>query len=162
LDVSEGETGARFGRWFEEFRVGQVFRHATRKTITEYDNHLFCLLTMNHHPVHIDADFAAHSHFKRDLVVGTLVLSLCVGMSVADLSGKAIANLGYDDVAHRAPVFPGDTLFAESEITEVRQSLSNPMAGVVGARTSGLVVGRGEVLSFSRKFLVPTSASSVS
>lgn len=159
-DVSDEDTAARFGRWFEEFRVGQVFRHKTRKTITQYDNHLFCLLTMNHHPVHIDADFAAQSQFGREIVVGTLVLSLCVGMSVADLSGKAIANLGYDDVAHLGPVFPGDTLFAESEITEVRKSLSNPMAGVVGARTSGMVVGRGEVLSFSRRFLVPTSSAS--
>lgn len=160
MENSDSAVPERPGRWFEEFQVGQKYRHPTRKTITQYDNHLFCLLTMNHHPVHLDADFAARSQFKRELVVGTLVLSLCVGMSVADLSGRAIANLSYNDVEHVGPVFPGDTLFAFSEISEVRESQSIPMAGIVAARTTGSVVGRGEVISFSRSFLVPTRGSS--
>lgn len=149
-------SASPYGRWFEEFAVGQSFDHYVRKTITEADNHLFCLLTMNHHPAHIDNFYAASSRYGRPLVVGTLVLSVCVGISVLDLSGKAVANLSYDNVEHLGPVFHGDTLRVRSDITSVRQSQSHSHSGIVSATTTGSVVDRDDVIRFSRSFLVPS------
>ena len=94
-----------FGRFFHEFKVGDVYDHWPCKTVTESDNNLFCLLTMNHHPVHLDGDYAMRSQHERILVVGTLIFSLVVGLSVRDVSGNAIANLSYDNVVHHRPVF---------------------------------------------------------
>ncbi|MGH3741563.1 MAG: MaoC family dehydratase, partial [Micromonosporaceae bacterium] len=96
----------RFGRYFEEFEVGAVYRHWPGKTVTEYDDHLFCLLTMNHHPLHLDAHYAeTTTQFKRNVVVGNYIYSLLLGMSVADVSGKAIANLEVESLRHVAPTF---------------------------------------------------------
>ena len=101
-----------FGRYFEEFEVGQVFRHWPGRTISEADDTWFSLLTMNQHPVHIDAHYAAGTQHGQRLVVGPLVFSVVVGMSVADISGRAIANLDYSEVKHVGPVFHGDTIYA--------------------------------------------------
>jgi len=103
-----------FGRYYDDFVVGDVYEHRPGKTVTEYDNHLFTLLTLNTHPLHFDAEFARASEFKKNLVVSTYTLSLLIGMSVTDCSQKAIANLGMNDVKFTAPVFAGDTLYGEA------------------------------------------------
>ena len=108
-------SGARpYGRYLEDFEVGDVYKHWPAKTITEADDHMFCLLTMNHHPLHINDVYASQSQQGRNVVVGPLVYSIMLGMSVADVSGKAIANLATEELSHPAPVFHGDTLFVES------------------------------------------------
>src|SRR5947208_1555412 len=105
----------QFGRYFEDFEVGDVYKHWPGKTITEFDDHLFCMITMNHHPLHTNAHYAETStQFKRNVVVGNLVYSLALGMSVPDVSGKAIANLEVETLQHKAPMFHGDTLYAET------------------------------------------------
>ena len=109
-----------YGRYLEEFEVGAVYKHWPAKTVTEADDHLFCLITMNHHPLHINDVYAAQSQQGRNVVVGPLVYSLALGMSVSDVSGKAIANLATEELKHPAPVFHGDTLFCETEVLDVR------------------------------------------
>ena len=109
-----------YGRYLEEFEVGAVYKHWPAKTVTESDDHLFCLITMNHHPLHLNDVYAKQSQQGRNVVVGPLVYSLALGMSVSDVSGKAIANLATEELSHPAPVFHGDTLFCESEVLEVR------------------------------------------
>jgi acyl dehydratase len=99
----------QFGRYYEEFEVGAVYKHWPGKTVTEYDDHLFCLLTMNHHPLHLDAQYAATTQQGRNVVVGNYVYSLLLGMSVADVSGRAIANLEVESLKHVFPTFHGDT-----------------------------------------------------
>src|SRR5438045_7211871 len=115
-----------YGRYLEEFEVGAVYHHRPAKTVTEAEDHLFCLLTMNHHPLHVNDVYAAQSQQGRNVVVGPYVYSLVLGMTVADVSGKAIANLATEDLKHPAPVFHGDTLFVESEVLEVKPSESKP------------------------------------
>ncbi|MEA2444133.1 MAG: hypothetical protein QOJ12_1425, partial [Thermoleophilales bacterium] len=124
-----------YGRYLEDFQVGDVYKHWPAKTITEADDHLFCLLTMNHHPLHINDVYAAQSQQGQNVVVGPLVYSLMLGMSVSDVSGKAIANLATDELSHPAPVFHGDTLYAESEVLEVTPSKSKSDRGVVKVHT---------------------------
>ena len=112
----------QFGRYYEEFEVGAVYRHWPGKTVTEYDDHLFCLLTMNHHPLHMDAHYAeSASQFKRNVVVGNLVYSLVLGMSVPDVSGAAIANLEVEMLQHKFPTFHGDTIHAETRVLDVNR-----------------------------------------
>src|SRR3954471_11648226 len=123
-----------YGRYFEEFEVGAIYKHWPAKTVTEADDHLFCLLTMNHHPLHINDVSAAASHQGRNVVVGPYVYSLALGMSVSDISGKAIANLATQELSHPAPVFHGDTLFAETEVLERKASRSKPDRGTVRVR----------------------------
>jgi acyl dehydratase len=149
-------SGARqYGRYLEEFEVGAVYRHWPAKTVTEGDDHMFCLLTMNHHPLHINDVYAAGSQQGRNVVVGPLVYSLALGMSVGDVSGKAIANLATEELTHPAPVFHGDTLFVESEVLEVIPSKSKPDRGVVKVRTSAYNQDGQLVASFRRAVLVP-------
>src|SRR5438105_7701802 len=124
-----------YGRYLEEFEVGAVYKHWPAKTVTEADDHLFCLLTMNHHPLHINDVYAKQSQQGRNVVVGPLVYSLALGMTVSDISGKAIANLETEGLRHTAPVFHGDTLYCETEILEVRESESKADRGVVKVRT---------------------------
>src|SRR3954466_15204869 len=131
----EASGAHRYGRYLEEFEVGAVYKHWPAKTVTEADDHLFCLLTMNHHPLHINDLYASQSQQGKNVVVGPLVYSLALGMSVSDVSGKAIANLATEDLKHPAPVFHGDTLFAESEVLDVRPSESKPDRGVVRVQT---------------------------
>src|SRR3954447_2235259 len=115
-----------YGRYLEEFQVGAVYKHWPAKTVTESDDHLFCLITMNHHPLHLNDVYAAQSQQGRNVVVGPLVYSLALGMSVSDVSGKAIANLATEELSHPNPVFHGDTLFVETEVLEKKESKSKP------------------------------------
>ena len=148
-------TAIRFGRVFEEFEPGDIYVHWPGKTITESDNNLFCLLTMNHHPVHLDDEYAKKAHHGQVLVVGTLVFSLVVGMTVRDVSGKAIANLAYHEVKHESPVFVGDTIYAETTVLAVRPSKSKPDRGIVRVETKGYNQNRELVLTFQRSVLIP-------
>ena len=144
-----------FGGDFEDFSPGDVYRHWPGKTITEADNHMFSLLTMNTNPLHIDENYMSGHQHGRILVVGPLVMSLVVGMSVPDTSGRAVANLEYESVKHDAPVFIGDTIYAESRILETTPT-SRGDRGVVYMESRG-INQRGEtVLTLRRKFLVPT------
>ena len=146
----------QFGRYFEEFEVGAVYRHWPGKTITEADDHLFCLLTMNHHPLHIDAHYAeTHTQFKRNVVVGNLVYSLALGMSVPDVSGKAIANLEVESLKHENPTFCGDTIYAESTVLDKKESSSRPDRGVVQVETRAYNQRGERVCTFRRKVMVP-------
>ncbi len=150
-----------FGRYYDEFVVGDVYEHRPGKTVTEYDNHLFTLMTMNTHPMHFDAEFAAASEFKRNLVVSPYTLALLIGMSVTDTSQKAIANLGMDEVKFTAPVFAGDTIYGESEVLAKRESKSRPGQGIVTIRTLGKNQ-RGEmVCTFVRNMLIPARGHAV-
>ena len=144
-----------YGRYLEEFEVGAVYKHWPAKTVTEADDHLFCLITMNHHPLHINDVYAAQSQQGRNVVVGPLVYSLALGMSVSDVSGKAIANLATEELKHPAPVFHGDTLFCESEVLEKRESQSKPDRGTVSVHTRVLNQDGVLVAEFKRLVLVP-------
>ena len=145
----------QFGRYFEEFEVGAVYKHWPGRTITEADHTLFCMLTMNHNPLHIDAEYAAGTQFGQRLVAGPLVFSIAVGMSVPDVSGRAIANLEYESVKHTAPTFHGDTIYAETRVLEKRASQSKPDRGVVKVETRAYNQRGEEVLSLRRSVLVP-------
>ncbi len=146
-----------FGRYLEDFVVGDVYRHWPGKTITEADDHLFCLITMNHHPLHLDAWYAEHDAVQgRNVVVGNLVYSVVLGMSVPDVSGSAIANLEVESLIHRHPTFHGDTIYAESRVFEVSPSQSKTDRGVVTVETKGLNQDGVEVCYFRRKVMVWT------
>jgi acyl dehydratase len=144
-----------YGRYLEEFEVGAVYKHWPAKTVTESDDHLFCLITMNHHPLHLNDVYAKQSQQGRNVVVGPLVYSLALGMSVSDVSGKAIANLATEELSHPAPVFHGDTLFCESEVLEVKESKSKPDRGTVRVHTRVLNQDGVLVAEFKRLVLVP-------
>ncbi len=144
-----------FGRAFEDFVVGDVYRHWPGKTITEADDHLFCMITMNHHPLHTDAYFAQHSTVHgKNVVVGNLVYSLVLGMSVADVSGSAIANLEVESLIHKRPTFHGDTVYAVSRVLAVEPSKSKPDRGIVTVETFGYNQDGDEVVYFRRKVMV--------
>jgi acyl dehydratase len=147
-----------FGRYFEEFEPGQIFEHWPGRTISETDNTWFSLLTMNQHPVHIDAHYGAQTQHGKCLVVGTLVFSIAVGMSVADISGRAIANLEYEKVKHVGPVFHGDTIYARSKILDKRESESKKDRGIVHVETEGYNQRGETVLVFQRRVLIPKRA----
>ena len=148
-----------FGGYLEDFQPGDVFKHWPGKTITEGDNHLFSLLTMNPNPLHIDDNYMQGHQHGKILVVGTLVLSLAVGMSVRDTSGKAIANLEYERITHDGPVFQGDTIYAESEVLEVRESRSRPDRGIVYLESRAFNQRNEQVLTLRRRFLDPKRES---
>ena len=157
--ASREASGARkYGRYLEEFEVGAVYKHWPAKTVTESDNHLFCLITMNHHPLHLNDVYAGQSQQGRNVVVGPLVYSLALGMSVGDISGKAIANLATEELSHPAPVFHGDTLFCESEVLDVRPSKSKEDRGIVRVHTRVLNQDGVLVAEFKRAVLVPRKA----
>lgn len=144
-----------FGRYLEEFNVGEIIKHDKTKTILESDNNLFSLLTMNHHPVHLDIEYCKEQQHGKILVVGTLVFSLIVGITVSDISGKAIANLDYEKIDHKGPVFIGDTLRAETEVLEVRESKSKTDRGIIYVETRAYNQKNEEVLRFRRHVLIP-------
>ena len=149
-----------FGRCFEDFEVGDVYKHWPGKTITEYDDHLFCMITMNHHPLHTDAHYAeSATQFGKNVVVGNLVYSLVLGMSVPDVSGAAIANLEVETLQHKRPTFHGDTIYAETRGLEKRESKSKNDRGVVTVETFGFNQRGEEVCYFRRKVMVPTRAA---
>ncbi len=153
--VGQNRYRESFGRVLEDFRVGDIYEHRPGRTISETDNTWFTLLTMNTHPLHFDAAYAAKTEFGRPLVNSCLTLAMVTGMSVSDLSQKAVANLGWDKVRLTAPVFAGDTLYAESEVLAVRESRSRPGQGVVTVRTTGRKSDGTEFMSFERSILVP-------
>lgn len=142
------------GRYFEEFVVGEEIQHPLSKTIFESDNNLFSLLTMNAHPVHTNIDYALNNQHGRILVVGTLVFSLAVGMTVPEVSGKAIANLGYEDVKHLNPTFINDTLYVRTKVLDKRESKSKKDRGIIYVETVAYNQRNEDVLSFRRHVLV--------
>lgn len=142
------------GLYFEDFIVDSEIKHSLSKTIFESDNNLFSLLTMNHHPVHTNLDYAKKNQHGKILVVGTLVFSIVVGMTVPDISGKAIANLGYEDIKHLAPVFINDTIYAKTIILSKRESNSKNDRGIVYVETIGYNQNNEEVISFRRNVLI--------
>jgi acyl dehydratase len=144
-----------FGRYYDEFQVGAIYRHWPGRTITDHDNTWFALLSMNQHPLFIDEHYARRQAAGRRPVIDTLVFSLAVGMSVADTSGKTIANLGYESVVFERALFPGDSLYAESEVIEMRESSSKPDRGIVGIETRGFNQNRERIIVLRRAFLAP-------
>lgn len=143
------------GNYFEDFIVGEVVQHSTSKTIFESDNNLFSLLTMNHHPVHTNLNFVKDHQHKQILVIGTLVFSLIVGMTVPDISGKAVANLEYEAIKHLGPVFINDTIYAKTEVLDKWETTSNKNRGIVYVETVAYNQKDEPVLSFRRKVLIP-------
>lgn len=152
--VGERTYRESFGRYFEDFRVGDIYQHRPGRTITQYDNISFTLLTMNTHPMHFDEQYAKHSEFGRCIVCSPLTVALMVGMSVTDVSQKAIANLGWTDIKLTHPLFAGDTLYAESEVLDKRESKSRPSAGIVSVKTVGLNQDGVKVCEFNRTMLI--------
>ncbi len=144
-----------FGRFYDDFVVGDIYKHWPGKTITESDNNLFSLLTMNHHPVHLDSNYASKQYHGKVLVVGTYVFSLVVGQSVSDVSGCAIANLMYESIDHLAPSFIGDTIYSKTTVLEKRLSKAKPDRGVVYVETEAWNQNEEKVLRFRRKILIP-------
>lgn len=153
--VAPGRWRAEAGRYFEDFTVGEVYEHRPGRTISEADNTWFTLLTMNQHPLHVDAHYAAETEFGRPVVNSCLSLSIVVGMSVADVSQRAIANLGWTDIRLTAPVFAGDTIYAESEVLAKREAASRPNDGIVTVRTIGKKADGTMFMTFERTVLVP-------
>lgn len=142
------------GLYYEDFEIGAEIKHSLSKTIFESDNNLFCLLTMNHHPVHTNIDYAEKNQHGKILVVGTLVFSLVVGMTVPDISGKAIANLCYEEIKHLKPVFINDTIYARTRILDKKESETKADRGIVYVETFGYNQKGEDVISFRRKVLV--------
>ena len=143
------------GRYYEQFTVGDIYEHRPGRTISEADNTWFTLLTMNQHPLHFDHEYARHTEFGRPLVNSALTVSIVAGMSVSDTSQKAIANLGWTDIKLPAPVFHGDTLYAESEVLEKRESKSRPTQGIVTVATRAFNQDEVLVMSYTRVMLIP-------
>jgi len=141
------------GRVFEDFEPGDIFEHPLGRTITQADNIWFTLLTVNTNPIHFDEAYAARTEFKRPLVDSTFTLALVTGLSVSDVSLNAI-NLGWDQVRLPAPVFEGDTLYAQSEVIEARPSASRPTMGIVKFRTTGINQEGVTVIEFFRTIMV--------
>jgi len=148
------EMKESFGLFYDDFTIGDIFKHWPGKTITESDNNLFTLITMNPHPVHFDVEYCKDEQYGKLLVVGTLVFSLVASMTVTEISGKAIANLEYEFVKHLAPVFIGDTLYAETEILDKRESKTKLDRGIIFVETRGVNQNGVVVLIFRRRVLI--------
>ena len=155
VEVAPGRFREEPGRGYEDFAVGDVYEHRPGRTISESDNTWFTLLTMNRHPLHFDRVYAAKSEFGRLVVNSCLTLSIVTGMSVSDVSQRAIGNLGWDKVRLTAPVFIGDTVYAETEVLAMRESKSRPNQGIVTVRTVGRKDDGTAFLAFERTVLVP-------
>lgn len=154
IELSPGRFRETFGRYFEDFEVGHIYEHRPGRTITDTDNVHFTLLTMNTHPAHFDYEFAKNTEFKKPLVCSPLTVALMVGMSVSDTSQKAVANLGWDKIRLSHPLFPGDTLYAESEVLDKRESSSRPEQGIVTVKTIGKNQDGKIVCTFERTMLI--------
>ena len=154
VQVGANRYRESFGRYYEDFTVGDVYEHRPGRTITETDNTWFTLLTMNTHPLHFDAEYARKSEFGRCIVASPLTVAIMVGMSVSDVSQKAIANMGWTNIRMTAPVFAGDTLYAESEVLAKRESKSRPTAGLVTVMTRGFNQAGVPVCDFERTILI--------
>jgi acyl dehydratase len=146
----------QFGRYLEDFEVGATYKHWPGKTVTEADDMLFCALTMNQHPLHSDAWYAeTKTQFKKNVAVGNYVYSLVLGMSVPDISGKAIANLEIESLKHENPTFHGDTIYAQTTVLEKKESSSKPDRGIVYVETHGYNQRGERVCIFRRRVMVP-------
>jgi acyl dehydratase len=143
------------GRYYEDFALGDTYKHWPGRTITAADNTWFTLLTMNQHPLHFDEEYAKGTEFGKPLVNSALTLAIVAGMSVADVSQKAVANLGWTDIVMPAPVFNGDTLYAESTVLEKRESKSRPTQGIVTVATRAWKQDGTTVMTYKRTVLVP-------
>lgn len=155
------EIHAPYGRVFEDFQAGDVIRHWPGRTITQADDLLFSLLSLNQHPLHIDAHYASQTPFGKNVVNGTLVFAVGVGLTVNDISGAAIANLEYENVTHLLPTFHGDTLYARTEVLDATASKSKEDRGVVYVETIVSNQKDEDVLRFRRKLLVPKRAFAI-
>jgi len=142
------------GRYFEDFIVGDVYKHALGRTVTATDNSWFTLLTQNTAPLHFDANYASHTQFGRPLVNSCFTLALVTGQSVSDISQNVFANLGWDDVKMPLPLFEGDTVYSESEVVDKRESKSRPDVGIVTVKTIGYNQNGDIIVSFRRTLLV--------
>ena len=152
--VGENRYRERGGRYFEDFQVGDIYEHRPGRTVTMTDNIWFTTLTMNTHPIHFDAEYAKHTEFGQPLIVSTLTLAIITGMSVSDISQKAIANLGWTDILLPHPVFAGDTIYAESEVLSKRASKSRPRQGIVTVKTTGKNQKGDVICTYERTVLV--------
>ena len=160
-EVAPGRYRESFGRYYEEFVVGDVYEHRPGRTITQTDNIWFTLLTMNTHPLHFDEEYGKATEFGKTLVNSTFTVAVMVGMSVSDVSQKAIANLGWTDIVLPHPLFVGDTLYAESEVLEKRLSESRENCGIVTVQTTGTNQDGVVVASYKRSALIPTTGNAV-
>ena len=160
-EISPGRYRESFGRYYEEFIVGDIYEHRPGRTITQSDNIWFTLLTMNQHPLHIDDEYGKGTEFGKTLVVSPFTVALMVGMSVSDVSQKTVANLGWTDIKMTHPLYVGDTLYAESEVIEKRESKSRPDEGIVTVKTIGKNQDGVEVASFIRSALIPKDGKAV-
>lgn len=142
------------GRFFEDFGIGDVYRHPLGRTVTQVDNIWFTLLTQNTAPIHFDAHYAAQTEFGRPLVDSTFTVALVTGQSVTDISQNVFANLGWDEIRLPNPVFEGDTIYSQSEVLEKRESKSRPNVGIVTVRTTGYNQEGTVVISFKRTVMV--------
>ena len=159
--ISENRYRETFGRYYEDFVVGDIYEHRPGRTITKTDNTWFTLLTMNTHPMHFDDEYAKGSEFGKCIVCSPLTVALMVGMSVTDVSQKAIANLGWDEIKMTYPLFEDDTLTAESEILEKLESKSRPGARIVVTRSTGYNQDGKVVCTFKRTILIAKRGHSV-
>ena len=159
--ISSGRFRESFGRYFEDFKEGEIYEHRPGRTITQSDNTWFTLLTMNQHPIHFDEEFGKGTEFGKTLVASPFTIALMVGMSVSDVSHKAIANLGWTDILLPHPLFVGDTLYAESEVIKLRESKSRPDEGIVTVKTLGKNQDNILVASFLRSALIPKKGKAV-
>ena len=150
---------SNLGNFFDDFKVGSIINHELSKTIFESDNNIFSLLTMNHHPIHINLDYASKNPYGKILVVGTLVFSVVVGITVPDISGKAIANLEYESIYHLKPVFINDTLYAKTQILGKQESKTKNDRGIIYVETTGINQNHINVISFKRKVLIKKRSS---
>lgn len=154
IEVAPGRYRETFGRYLEDFKVGDVYEHRPGRTISDTDNAWFTLLTMNTHPLHFDHEYAKKTEFGKPLVCSPLTVAILVGMSVSDVSQKAVANLGWGDIRMTHPVFPGDTLYGETEVLAKRESAKRPEQGIVTVKTMGKNQHGDVVCTFERSVLV--------
>lgn len=160
-DLGNNRYRETFGRYFEDFEIGHIYEHRPGRTITQSDNTWFTLLTMNTHPLHFDEEYGKATEFGKTLVNSTFTVAVMVGMSVSDVSQKAIANLGWTDIVLPYPLFVGDTLYAESEVLEKRLSESRENCGIVTVKTAGTNQDGVVVASYKRSALIPTTGNAV-
>ena len=144
-----------FGSWYDDYTVGDVYKHWPGRTVNEYDDTLFSMITMNHAPLHIDEHYMSGSQFGQRLVNGLFIISLVVGMTVREISGKAIANLEYETVKHLGPTFHGDTIYAETEILEKRESKSKNDRGILYVETRAWNQRDETILTLRRRVMIP-------
>ncbi len=154
IEIEPGRYRETYGRYYEEFNIGDIYEHRPGRTITETDNTWFTLLTMNQHPLHFDFEFAAKTEFKKPLVASPLTVAIMTGQSVSDVSQKAVANLGWTDIRMLKPLFAGDTLYSESEVLEKRESKKRPTQGIVTIKTIGKNQHGEVVCDFVRTMLI--------